>query len=65
MKAEFLLSDCGSFIPVKIQDMTPACHAGLAPGMASCEVVYPNGVTVRMPSGMTLGQLRQMVTLLS
>ena len=31
---------------------------------ALCEVVYPNGVTVRVTSDMTLDQLRQMVTLL-
>ena len=65
MKSESLLSDCGSFIPVKMQDLASVCQAGCVSGMASCEVVYPNGVTVRMPSGMTLGQLRQMVTLLS
>ena len=65
LKAVSLQSACGSFIPVKMQDPASVCQAGLAPGMASCEVVYPNGVTVRIPSGMTLGQLRQMVTLLS
>ena len=31
---------------------------------ALCEVVYPNGVMVRVTSDMTLDQLRQMITLL-
>ena len=65
LKAESRQSACGSFIPVKMHGMTPAYQTGHASGMALCEVVYPNGVTVRVPSGMTLGQLRQIVTLLS
>ena len=59
---------CGSFVPVNIQSgirgrqETGTCKSG---NSALCEVVYPNGVTVRVTSGMTLDQLRQMVTLFS
>ncbi len=65
LKADSLRPDCGSFIPVKMSGMPAAHPAGFTPGTALCEVAYPNGVTVRVAGGMTLGQLRQMVTLLS
>ena len=38
------------------------CSSGYASGKALCEIAYPNGVVVRVTSGMTLDQLRLMVT---
>ena len=65
LKAESLQSPCGSFIPVKMSGVRPAHQIGQTSEMMLCEVEYPNGVTVRVANGMTLGQLRQMVTLLN
>lgn len=65
-KAKFqnatLPSPTGSFIPVKMNS-----RIGLAAKSQSsplCEVIYPNGVTVRITTDMTLDQLRQLITLL-
>ena len=64
LKAESLPAACGSFIPVKMSGKASAYSAGNASGNSLCEIVYPNGVVVRVTSDMTLEQLRQMVTLL-
>jgi hypothetical protein len=54
----------GNFIPIKMSGKTSAGPAGVEPGKALCEVVYPNGVVVRVTSDISLDQLRQMVNLL-
>lgn len=64
LKAEFLPSACGSFIPVKMSGKSTVYSARNTSGKALCEIEYPNGVVVRVTSDMTLDQLRQMVTLL-
>ena len=57
---------CGAFIPVRLRG---GKHGGMEARMhgsgnsALCEVVYPNGVTVRVTSDMTFEQLRRMITL--
>ena len=65
LKAESLPASCGGFIPVKMTGKCGNAYAG-SDGCCGtlCEVVYPNGVTVRVTSDMTLDQLRQMITLL-
>ena len=56
---------CGSFMPVRMSGRpSPSCSHGSPDTNALCEVSYPNGVVVRVTSDMTLGQLRQLVTLL-
>lgn len=58
-------SSCGSFIPVRMSRKSGVSLTGPAGGGgALCEIVYPNGVTVRVTSDMTLDQFRQMITLL-
>jgi hypothetical protein len=64
LKSESLPSACGSFIPVKVTGKPSVYSARNASGKSLCEIEYPNGVVVRVTSGMTLDQLRQMVTLL-
>lgn len=65
LKAESQSAGCGGFIPVK---MAGKCGTAYTESVGCCgtlcEVVYPNGVTVRVTSDMTLDQLRQMITLL-
>lgn len=66
LNAEQDACSCGTFMPVKLHSgmrgrlETDAYNSG---NSALCEVVYPNGVTVRVTSDMTLDQLRQMITL--
>ena len=66
LKAESLPAVYGGFVPVKMSGKSPVrvCSPNGGGSSALCEVVYPNGVTVRVTSDMTLDQLRQMVTLL-
>ena len=65
LKAESLPAVYGGFVPVKMSGKSGrACASAAGSASALCEVVYPNGVTVRVTSDMTLDQLRQMVTLL-
>ena len=56
----------GGLVPVKMSGQSPGrvCAPNGSGSSALCEVVYPNGVMVRVTSDMTLDQLRQMVTLL-
>ena len=65
LKAESLPAACGGFLPVRMSGRSGRAYT-VANGndRALCEVVYPNGVTVRVTSDMTLDLLRQMVTLL-
>ena len=65
LKAESLPAAYGGLVPVKMSGKPGRAYASAAGSAnALCEVVYPNGVTVRVTSDMTLDQLRQMVTLL-
>ncbi len=65
LKSESLPVAYGSLIPVKMSGKPGRAYASAAGGASAlCEVVYPNGVTVRVTSDMTLDQLRQMITLL-
>ena len=65
LKAVSLPAACGGLIPVKMSGKSGRAYTSAVGGTnALCEVVYPNGVTVRVTSDMTLDQLRQMVTLL-
>ena len=65
LKAESLPAACGGFIPVKMTGKSGNVYTAVNNGgKALCEVVYPNGVMVRVTSDMSLDQLRQMVTLL-
>jgi len=55
-------SPTGSFIPIKMNSrMGFASKSQCGP---LCEVIYPNGVMVRVTTDMTLDQLRQMITLI-
>lgn len=59
----------GGFIPVKFNGKTG--KLGMCPVSGSkrscvlCELVYQNGVTLRVTSDMTMDQLRAMVLLLN
>ena len=65
LKAESLPAACGGFIPVKMTGKSGNVYTAVNNGgKALCEVVYPNGVMVRVTSDMSLDQLRQMITLL-
>lgn len=58
-------STCG-FIPVSLGGKLGKCSvSGSKSAGALCELVYQNGVTLRVTSDMTLEQLRAMVLLLS
>lgn len=65
IKTEECHSGTGSFVPMKMQGANRSIpgSANAPDNSALCEVVYPNGVTVRVTSDMTLEHLRQMITL--
>lgn len=63
-----LPSPIGGFIPVKASGKTGRLANAFATSVPSdvlCELVYQNGVTLRVTSDMTLEQLRAMVLLLN
>ncbi len=61
-----LPSSTGGFIPVNLNGKFGKCSVpGSKPSGVLCELVYQNGVTLRVTSDMTLEQLRAMVLLLS
>lgn len=64
-----LPSPTGGFIPVKLNGKACKIDSRIPSGTCAsdvlCELVYQNGVTLRVTSDMTLEQLRAMVLLLS
>lgn len=62
LKNETQSSSTGSFIPVKMNNRIGITSKSQSNPL--CEVIYPNGVTVRVTTDMTLDQLRQMITLI-
>ena len=64
-----LPSPTGGFIPVKLNGKSCKLGSHITSGTCAsdvlCELVYQNGVTLRVTSDMTLDQLRAMVLLLN
>lgn len=66
--SDSLPSPIGGFIPVKLNGKTGKLGSAFAtstPSDVLCELVYQNGVTLRVTSDMTLEQIRAMVLLLN
>lgn len=63
---ENLPTSTGGFIPVNLNGKFGKCSvSGSKSSGVLCELVYQNGVTLRVTSDMTLEQLRAMVLLLN